>query len=98
VSTKVNAREVANSAARAGARELDITALRTRGIVRLDPVKARTAAARWIARAGLPGTVTVTGNAVTVTVSTAQRTQLLNLAGVTSIPVHAMAVATAITP
>jgi hypothetical protein len=98
VSTKVNARQVANSAARAGARELDITALRTRGIVRLDPVKARTAAARWIARAGLPGTVTVAGNAVTVTVSTAQRTQLLNLVGVTSIPVHATAVATAITP
>ncbi|NUR30040.1 MAG: hypothetical protein HOV83_30025, partial [Catenulispora sp.] len=35
VSTKVNARSVANAAARAGARELDVTALRIRGVVRL---------------------------------------------------------------
>jgi hypothetical protein len=98
VSTKVNARAVANAAARAGARELDITALRTRGIVRLDPAKARATAASWIARAGLAGTATVAGNAVTVNVTTARRTQLLGLIGITNIPVHAIATAAAITP
>jgi hypothetical protein len=98
VSTKVSARSVANAAARAGARELDVTALRTRGIVRLDAAKAQAAASSWIARAGLRGTATVTGNTVTVTVDTQQRTQLLNLAGITEIPVHATATAEAIVP
>ncbi|WP_225319712.1 pilus assembly protein TadG-related protein [Micromonospora aurantiaca (nom. illeg.)] len=98
VSTKVNARAVANAAARAGARELDVFALRTNGTVRLDPVKARTAATSWIARAGLPGTVNVDGNTVTVSVTTSRRTQLLHLAGIGSIPVHATATADAITP
>lgn len=98
VSTKVNARAVANAAARAGARELDLAALRINGIVRIDPGKARTAAASWIARAGLPGTVTVTGDTVTVSVTTAQPTQLLGLIGIGNIPVHATATAEAITP
>ncbi|GAA0447853.1 hypothetical protein Aca07nite_73520 [Actinoplanes capillaceus] len=98
VSTKVNARAVANAAARAGARELDIAALRISGIVRIDPVKARTAAASWIARAGLPGTVTVTADTVTVSVTTSRKTQLLGLIGIGSIPVHSTATAEAITP
>jgi len=98
VSTKVNARSVANAAARAGARELDVAALRTTGMVRLDPAKARAAASSWIARAGLPGTVTVTANTVTVSITTSRPTQLLNLAGIGSIPVHATATADAIVP
>lgn len=98
VSTKVSARSVANAAARAGARELDVAALRTRGVVRLDPVKAQSAATSWIARAGLRGSATVSGSTITVTVDTEQRTQLLNLAGITSIPVHATATAEAIVP
>lgn len=98
VSTKVNARAVANAAARAGARELDLAALRINGIIRIDQTKARTAAAGWIARAGLHGTVTVTANTVTVSVTTSQPTQLLDLIGIRSIPVHAKATAEAITP
>ncbi|SCE63768.1 Putative Flp pilus-assembly TadE/G-like [Micromonospora matsumotoense] len=98
VSTKVNARSVANAAARAGARELDVAALRTTGVVRLDPAKARTAAASWIARAGLPGTVTVTATTVTVSVTTSRPTQLLGLAGIGSIAVHSTVTADAIVP
>jgi Flp pilus assembly protein TadG len=98
VSTKVNARSVANAAARAGASELDLGALRTTGTVRLDPAKARAAAASWIARAGLPGTVTVTATTVTVSVTTSRPTQLLGLAGIGSIAVHATATADAIIP
>lgn len=98
VSTKVNARAVANAAARAGARELDLAALRISGVIRIDQDKARSSAASWIARAGLRGTVTVTANTVTVSVTTSQPTQLLDLIGIRSIPVHATATAEAITP
>lgn len=98
VSTKVNARSVANAAARAGARELDVAALRTTGVIKLDPDKARAAALNWIARAAMPGTVTVTANTVTVTITTSQPTQLLKLAGIGSIPVHATATADAVVP
>ncbi|MFY1659346.1 pilus assembly protein TadG-related protein [Micromonospora sp. WMMD1274] len=98
VSTKVSARSTAQAAARAGARELDVATLRRTGVARLDPVKARAAATGWIARAGLRGTVTVTATRVIVEVTTTQRTQLLNLAGIDSIPVHATATAEAVTP
>ncbi|SDT13812.1 pilus assembly protein TadG-related protein [Actinoplanes derwentensis] len=98
VSTKVNARAVANAAARAGARELDLAALRINGVIRIDQNKARTSAAGWSTRAGLRGTVTVTANTVTVSVTTSQPTQLLGLIGIRSIPVHATATAEAITP
>jgi hypothetical protein len=98
VSTKVNARAVANAAARAGARELDLAALRINGIIRIDQNKARTAAASWLSRAGLQGSVTVTANTVTVSVTTSRPTQLLNLIGIGSIPVHATSTAEAITP
>jgi Putative Flp pilus-assembly TadE/G-like len=98
VSTKVQTVAAAQSAARAGARELDVAALRATGTVRLDPVKARTAAQDWLYRAGLTGTVTVTGNQVLVSVTTSQPTQLLHLLGVQSIPVTASATADAVAP
>jgi len=97
-STKVEAVSAAQSAARAGARELDVAALRTTGVVRIDPAKARAAAQNWLGRARLTGTVTVTGNQVTVSVTTARQTQLLHMLGVTSIPITATATAEAIVP
>jgi len=97
-STKVEAVSAAQSAARAGARELDVAALRTTGVVRIDPAKARAAAQNWLGRARLTGTVTVTGNQVTVSVTTARQTQLLHMLGVTSIPITATATADAIVP
>jgi hypothetical protein len=100
VAAKVSTVSTAQAAARAGARELDVTALRTTGTVHLDPVKADTAARDWLNRSGVHGarTVTVTGNQVTVTITSAQPTQLLRLAGVATIPVHASATADAISP
>jgi hypothetical protein len=98
VSTKVEAVSVAQAAARAGARELDVAALRATGVVRVDPAKARAAAQDWLARAGLPGTVSVTGNRVSVSVTTSQPTQLLHLIGIASIPITAGATADAIAP
>jgi hypothetical protein len=98
VATKVDAVSVAQSAARAGARELDLAHLRTTGEIRLDPAAAHDTATSWLATAGLAGSVTVTGEQVTVTVTTAQDTQLLQLVGVDSIPVGATATATAVSP
>jgi hypothetical protein len=98
VSTKVHAISVAQAAARAGARELDVAALRTSGVVRIDPARARTAAQDWLGRARITGTVTVTGNQVAVTVTTTRQTQLLHLVGISSIPITASATADAIAP
>ena len=96
--TKVDAVSIAQSSARAGASELDVLYLRETGVIRLDPAKAQDTAQQWVNNSGLAGTVTVAGNTVTVTVSTAQDTQLLQMLGITSIPIAAHATATAVQP
>jgi hypothetical protein len=98
VATKVQAISVAQSAARAGARELDLAHLRATGTIRVHPVQAQASAQDWLARAGWSGTVTVTGNEVTVTITGASDTHLLGMVGIGSIPVGATATATAIPP
>jgi hypothetical protein len=98
VATKVEAVSVAQSSARAGARELDVAYLRASGVIRLDPAKAHDTAQQWVNNSGLSGTVTVARNTVTVTVTTAQHTQLLQLVGISSIPIAASATATAVQP
>jgi hypothetical protein len=98
VATKVSAVSAAQSAARAGARELDLAFLRSGGGIRLAPAQARAAANGWLTRAGLTGTVSVTGNQVTVAVTTSRRTQLLQLVGIRAIPIDATATATAVQP
>jgi hypothetical protein len=98
VSTKVDAVSVAQSAARAGARELDLAFLRTSGGLRLDPDKAHDAAQQWVSNSGLSGTVAVAGDTVTVTVATSHNTQLLQLVGISSIPIGATATAAAVQP
>ena len=98
ISTKVQAVSDAQSAARAGARELDVAALRTNSVIRLDPAAAEATARQWLARTGLAGTVTVTPDTVTVTVTTSRRTQLLQLLGLRSIPITATATAEAVRP
>ncbi|MPZ28595.1 MAG: hypothetical protein GEV12_19890 [Micromonosporaceae bacterium] len=98
IATKVGAVSVAQSAARAGARELDLAHLRATGQIRLDPLQAHSAAQGWLDSAGMPGAVSVVGDEVTVTVTTARDTQLLQLVGIASIPVGATGTATAIPP
>jgi hypothetical protein len=98
ISTKVQAVSDAQSAARAGARELDVAALRTNGVIRLDQAQAEATAQDWLSRAGLSGTVTTTPDTVTVIVHTARRTQLLQLVGVRTIPIAATATARAVQP
>lgn len=100
VSAKVAAISTAQSAARAGAQELDLQALRDSGQLRLDPARAQATAQDWLARAGATGTATATAttDTVTVTVTTRSRTQLLQLVGVDAIPVAATATAQAVHP
>jgi hypothetical protein len=98
VSAKVQAISTAQSAARAGAEELDLQALRATGQLRLDPSRAQATARDWLTRAGATGTVTATTDAVTVAVTAQSRTQLLHLVGIDAIPIAATATAQAIQP
>ena len=75
---------VAEEAARAGAQAVDLTAAQ-RGQARLDPTAARTAAQRYLAATGVPGTVTVTGDRIQVDVTATTPTVLLGLVGVETI-------------
>lgn len=79
----------ADAAARAGAQELDLAAYRTTGRLQLDPARAATAARARLRAAGEHGQVTITGDQVHVTAATTVHTQLLRIAGLSEITVHA---------
>lgn len=96
LSAKVQALDVAQAAARAGAQELDVDLYRATGQARLDPNVAASAAQAWLASAGVPGEATATTTTVTVTVHRATDTQLLQLVGVAQLHVSASATATAV--
>ncbi|WP_435581615.1 TadE/TadG family type IV pilus assembly protein [Amycolatopsis thermoflava] len=87
LAAKVRAMGEAQEAARAGAQEIDLTAYRADGTLRLVPHQASAAAHRYLAAAGHAGTVSVAGNTVNVTVSIDQPTQLLGLVSIGSITV-----------
>jgi len=67
LATQARVRDVAGGAARAGAQEVDLDALRSSGTVVVDPVRAEAAALAHLQRSGAAGTVTVDGASVTVT-------------------------------
>lgn len=89
LAAKVRALGEAQEAARAGAQEIDLTAYRANGTLRLEPQQASAAARNYLAAAGHTGTVSVAGNTVNVTVTVSQSTQLLPLIGIGSITVTA---------
>ncbi|MGW3618577.1 pilus assembly protein TadG-related protein [Micromonospora arida] len=84
---RVDARHVAQQAARAGADRIDLLLLRTTGTVQLDPVLAEAAAAEYLAQVGATGTVSVTTTLVTVTVTKTGPTPLLAAVGITTVTV-----------
>lgn len=96
LATKVNAIDDAQEAARAGAQQLDLTAYRATGTVRLIPDQAAAAAREYLAGKGYTTTVTVAGDTVTVTVAATRSTQLLGLVGVGSLHVTGSATARAL--
>ena len=95
LSAKVRAIDDAQAAARAGAQAIDIPLYRSTGQITLDPSEATADADRYLAQSGHTGTVTVTGDEVSVTVTISQPTQLLSLAGIGHITVSGAGSATA---
>jgi hypothetical protein len=91
--TGAQATDLAQEAARAGANQLDLFALRTTGVVRIDPVAAQTAAQTYLRRLGHTGTVRAAPAAVTVTVTITRPAVLLPLVGVKTITVTSTATA-----
>ena len=89
--------DLAQSAARAGAQEIDLDLLRADGQVRLNPGRAITTARQFLARAGATGTVTATTTSVTVTATTRQPTTMLAHLGVDTVTVTATGRATPVT-
>ena len=82
LAAKVKAIDTAQAAARAGAQAIDIPLYRATGQVTLDPGEAVADAHRYLTASGHTGTVAVTGDQVTVTVTISQPTQILDLAGI----------------
>lgn len=76
------ARDLADSAARAAAQEIDLDALRSGAPPALDTLAAEAAAEGYLDALGYDGEVVVTGDRVEVTVSLTTRIVLLQLAGV----------------
>lgn len=84
---------VADGAARIGAMQVDQTAVRAGGAVVLDPIMAREAASAYLARQrpGLNGTVAADPQQVVVQVRRDIPTGFIQLVGVETIPVDAVA-------
>jgi Flp pilus assembly protein TadG len=64
LSAKRRGINVAEQAARAGAGQLDLAALRSAGAYRIDPARARQAASNYLAQAGYPGQVRLGRDAI----------------------------------
>jgi Flp pilus assembly protein TadG len=77
VAAQATARDLAGSAARAGAQEVDLDRLRSTGDATLDPDRATAAAQAYLAQAGFIGTMRVSGPSITVTVSVRQPMRIL---------------------
>jgi Putative Flp pilus-assembly TadE/G-like len=88
LAAKVRANGQAEAAARAGAQAIDLATYRASGIRRLVPAQAVANAQTHLAAEGASGTVKVSGDIVTVTVTASQPTQLLGLVGIGSLQVR----------
>jgi Flp pilus assembly protein TadG len=76
---------VAASAARTATNSIGGDTVRV-GALTLDPVKAVAAGEAYLAAAGMAGTVSVTGEVVTVTATTSYSTRFLSLIGIVELP------------
>jgi hypothetical protein len=88
LAAKVQANGQAQAAARAGAQAIDLTTYRTTGTLQLVPAQAVADAQSYLAGVGASGTVTVSGDTVTVAVTATEHTQLLGMVGISSLTVH----------
>jgi Putative Flp pilus-assembly TadE/G-like len=88
LAAKIRANGQAEAAARAGAQAIDLAAFRADGSVHLQPDQAVADAHSYLAGIGATGTVSVSGDTVTVFVTASQATQLLGLVGIPALHVH----------
>ena len=98
ITGRQHAADLAEQAARAGANDLDVTALRDRGADALDSPQAMTDACRYV-HVTSPGSgcvASVAGDAVTVRVSIRTPTVLLGVIGLSSLTSHGYATASAV--
>jgi Flp pilus assembly protein TadG len=77
----------AEAAARAGAQAISISSYRSSGEVVLDAAAAESAADSYLRGVGDQGTVTVSGDTVTVTVRLRQPLAILSIVGIPSLTV-----------
>ena len=94
LAARERALNLAQEAARAGAQGINLATYRQTSNLVLNPTLAQADAQQYLASTGTQGTVQVTGNTVTVTVTISQRLQILDAAGLSAITVHATATAT----
>ena len=97
MSIRGHATSIAAQAARAGADELDLDALRTTGIVQLNPAAAEVAAQAYLTQIGQTGTVTATPTEISVTVTLTKPAILVPVLGIATHTVQATATATPLT-
>lgn len=90
---KRRAVDVAQQAARVGADQLSVDALRA-GRFSVDPAQALATIDRYLSAAGARGSASFTGDTVTVHVAGAASTAVLGMVGIKEISVTATAVAT----
>lgn len=79
VAAQARARDLAGNAARAGAQEIDLTALRASGRPELLPDQAAAAARAYLDEVGATGDVAVVDDQITVTVRLRQPMRILPL-------------------
>lgn len=79
IAAQARARDLAGNAARAGAQEVDLDALRATGEPALLTDRAAATARSYLAESGVDGDVAVSGATVTVTVRFAQPMRILPL-------------------
>ncbi|TSD65525.1 pilus assembly protein TadG-related protein [Aeromicrobium piscarium] len=98
INTRMRVADDAEQAARAGANAVDVGRLRSSGVVAIDPVQARQAAAGFLAGRGYSAgqySVSVDGTEVSVDVRDSTDTIILSIINIDSYPVSAGATAVA---
>ncbi|AXH93583.1 pilus assembly protein TadG-related protein [Micromonospora aurantiaca] len=97
MSARGHATDIAQQAARAGANQLNLGALRQNGVVQIDPAAAQAAATAFLNQMGEQGSVTATAEEVRVTVTVTRPGILVPILGLDTLTVRATATAAPIT-
>jgi len=96
IDARIAASRTAAQSARVGADALSSASVRNgNNVIEVDAAKAR--AQKYLHDAGMTGSVSITGQTVSVTVTGSSETQILGVIGITSFPIEETETARAIT-